>query len=157
MRSLMLTEGTLPCKLEFAICFTPVSHKHWVCRMQSCHKYPSAELGPMYKYVSEELAHAYTLGKNFPIVSFLWGIEWANTCPHVSNISAPLKHSDCLLHWLELHNTMFQMISFSLASYNFRRNPLLHALGPYVYGFYFYFASSSVFLLPFHPTCFEFV
>lgn len=91
----------------------------------------------------KNLAHAYTVGKKFSH-SFLFSkvLKGANTCPHVSNISAPLKHFDCLLHWLELHNTMFQMISFSLASYNSRINPLLYRLCPYVY------ASIFTLLLP---------
>lgn len=60
-------------------------------------------------------------------------------CPHVSNISAPLKHSDCFSHWLELHNAVFQMISFSLASYNSRINSLLHTPCLHVHSFYFCF------------------
>ena len=96
--------------------------------------------------------------EKFPIVFFslrYWMGQYLSSCS--KHFSHPPKHFDCLLYWLKLHNSTFQMVSFSLASYNFRKSPPLPTPCPYVYGFYFYFSLSSVFLLLFHPTCFKFV
>lgn len=97
------------------------------------------------------------LEKNFPIVFLSSKVLNGPICILMfQTFQPPLKHFDCFSHWVGLHNAVFQMISFSLAAYNSRINSLLHTPCLSVYSFYFYSASSFVFLLPFRPTCFEF-
>lgn len=102
----------------------------------------------------KNLTHAYTLGKHFPIVFFslrYWTGQYVSSC---FKHPAPLKHFDCLLYWIELHNAVFQMLSFSLALYNSRINSLLHTACPYVHGFYFCSTSSSCFPSTISPSMF---